>query len=184
MGDLFEPDVSQEPTTSGYQQQVQALLGQEFPGLFRGVRGLMPRRKRALAEILEGAPTDIRGIEENAFRRFQRQVVPQITSGFANIGGTLSTRRGTTIGQQAGDLNAQLAALDVQMRESARNRQLAAAQQVLSERLAPFGLGGSFSTAGTMENIIQPSLGSGLLGVAGTLGGGYLGGPGFAKLKS
>jgi hypothetical protein len=174
MGDLFEPDVTQEPTTSGYQQQVQALIAQQFPGLFRGVRSLLPQRKAALSEILQGTPTDVSAIEHAMLRRFDREIAPRIGASFANVGGTLSSRRGETTAQALGDVGAQIGALQTQLIEGARNRQLAASQQVLSERLAPFGVGGSFSTAGTMDTLVQPSIGSQLLGVGGQLGSSYL----------
>lgn len=177
MGSLFEPDVRSESTVSGYQQAVQMALARAFPGLMAGSKALMGARQAVLAANLRGGPTDISNIVTGAYRRFDEEVVPRINAAFSGISGALSSRRGTEIRRGAGDLGAQLAGLEANMLEQYRQRQLAASQQVLAHRLAPFGVGAGFATAPTMENIVQPSIGSGLLGVAGMLGGAALGGP-------
>lgn len=170
MGDFFSPDVSSESMVSTWQGQVQRMLTEAFPGLLSGTKGLMGPRKNVLRDILTGGPTDFEPIEEAAFRRWDRFVEPRIGEAFAGAGATFSTRKGDVVAESLGDMESGLAAMDAQMRQAWRGTQLNAAQQILSERLAPFGLGGSFSTAVSQENIVQPSWGSQILGAGATLG--------------
>jgi hypothetical protein len=170
MGDFFSPDVSQEPMVSGYQMAIQRMIAQGLPGLMQGGKALMGGREKMLRQLLQPYGKQFEPIEQAAYRRHSEFSQPAIDEGFAAHGSAMSTRRGDISEQSVSDLETNLAALETQSRQGWEALRLNAGQQILSERLAPFGLGGSFSTAVSQENIVQPSWGSQLLGVGGQLG--------------
>lgn len=170
MGSFFEPDISQESSVSGYQQLIQQLLAREFPKAFGEGGRLMGARQRTLAQMLRGPEQDIADIERAAFRRHERFVEPVTRTLFAGHEGSLSSRMGQALVEGRTDLTGQLAQVEAGFKEAARQRQLAAAGQVLQERYAPFAAATGFATSPTMETLVQPSLGSQLLGLGGQLG--------------
>ncbi|MHA2265798.1 MAG: hypothetical protein ACXAEN_25690 [Candidatus Thorarchaeota archaeon] len=127
-------------------ESLQQLLGGGAGGLF-GARG------GALGDILGGAPTDITGIENAMLRRYSEQIEPQIEVGAAGLGGSLSSRVAETKRQALGDVQSQIGAFQTQLMESARNRQLQAAQQVLG----PLQIAAGFGTQRTQDTMAFPS---------------------------
>lgn len=165
MGSILEPSVKPVSGVSGSQQTVQSTVSNTLLGLISD-EGIYAGRSEALADILAGSPTDITGIEEAMRRRFHRETVPDINAAFADVGGTLSSRRGETVARAGVDLDTRIGQIQAGLTESARNRQL----QGVSLALSPLTLGAQFSTQRTIDNIAEPSLFGQFLGLGGTLG--------------
>ena len=150
----FDPEVTDKSLIQGPQGEAMRMVTETLRGLIgEGGGELFGARGAALGDILGGAPTDISGIENAMLRRYDEQIAPRIDAGAAGIGGTLSSRVAETKRQALGDVQSQIGAFQTQLMEGARNRQLAAAQQVLG----PLQIGAGFSTPQTQENIVSPS---------------------------
>jgi len=159
-------------------QQVQGYPGQIVPGLDQGysaVRQLlqgynpMATLQQYLGPALSGKPSyDVspgaissyfqKGVAQPAYQSFQQDVLPRIKEGFASPGNVFSSRQGTAVSNQLGDLSRQLASqlgqyqiqgqgLAAQLAESAANRQVQAGQYLAGAPLA-FGQG--------IEGLLQP----------------------------
>jgi hypothetical protein len=115
------------------------------------------QRQGAMAEILSGAPTDVSNLASDMRRRYRQEGIPDINAGFANVGGIMNTRRGTTIQRGVNDLESQIGALQTRLIESARTRQLGAAGQVLQSVMQPLQIGAGFSTARTTDTLATPT---------------------------
>lgn len=122
-----------------------------------------------------------------ALREFDREIAPRISSGFAGIGGTLSSRRGDTMARALGDVYGNVQSSIANLLPTIQNQPL---QQALAQiegfsalesaRLAPLGLLGSLATAQTRTAAQQPagpgwSLLNSALGAGGFAAGAYLG---------
>lgn len=165
MGDFFDPNITNVSKVSGAQQSVQQLLSQQFGSLFAR-NELTDATRESLLDLLGGTPGDISAISDAALRRFDLDIEPRIGAGFAKHGASLSSRRGIEVGRSLGDLQSQVGVIQAGLIESARNRQLGAAQAALN----PFGTAAGFGTAGTLDALAEPSLFSQLSGLGGQLG--------------
>lgn len=156
-------------TVSGPQQNIQNLLGAAFGGFlgpnFRNQGG------QALSDLLSGAPTDIREITEGAFRDFNEFAIPAINSQAAGLSATQNSRRVGEIARAAGSVTSQLAGIRASFLDSARNRQQSTLFGLLNSA------SGFANAGGTVENIVEGSPFGQILGLVGTLGGAFLGGP-------
>lgn len=221
----FPPSFLNASTLSPAQQGIEGQLGEVLEGLLGGGGefgdlqskllkqleggGNQRRADRALSEILRGKPTDTedffrKAILAPSLRAFDQEIRPRIDQGFARHGASFSTRRGTEVGRQLGNVQAgaqgQLAALQTQMLESAKRRQLAAVGIPLQQTLGQIGGLSSLSGLGvnpslsflrnrSTENILGPAFatpggGTQALGLLGQLfgGGGFGGGGGGGGL--
>lgn len=142
MGDFFSPDaeVQQLSLQTEAQQSVQGPLSEQFLKLLGGQFGL-------------GGAQDL--FEESflgpAMRGFERQTLPAIQGQFANVGGTLSSRRPQVIAN---------ALRDVQLGSQAQFGQLLPA--LLGFQTNVLGIASQFALDKSQENLViqQPSLGS------------------------
>lgn len=152
----FEPEITPIRNVTQPQFNIQKLVEQQLRGLLGGEAGpgaTGAASQLALLQLLGGAPTDFSGIESAAFRRFDREVAPRINTGFAGIGGSLSSRKATETSRALGDLQGQLAGVQTGLIESARGRQL----QAIQAALQPLQIGAGFSTQNTLENLASES---------------------------
>lgn len=131
LGSLFGGDVSQIPTVTPQQQQLQNLALQQF-------QSLLPQ----LTQMGSFAP-----IAQRARQQFQQQTVPSLAERFTALGeGRLSTDPGfqRALGQAGADLESQLAAQEAQFGMQERGQ--------LGSLLQFLGLIGAMPTTQTQMN--------------------------------
>ncbi len=156
-------------TVSGPQQKVQGLVGNAFGNLLGpGFAGLS---SQALMDLLGGIPQDMSELTEGAFRDFNNFAVPSINAQASGLSATQSTRRVGEIARAAGSVTSQLAGIRAQFADSARNRQSSTLLGILNSA------SGFANAGGTVENLVEGSPFGQIMGLAGTLGGAFLGGP-------
>ncbi len=156
-------------TVSNPQQRIQKLLGDAF-GSFLGPN-FRNQGSQALSDLLSGTPQDITEITAGAFRDFNEFAIPAINSQAAGLSATQNSRRVGEIARAAGSVTSQLAGIRASFMDSARNRQQSTLLGLLNSA------SGFANAGGTVENITEGSPFGQILGLVGTLGGAFLGGP-------
>ncbi len=163
MGDFGKPSVTNVSSVSGAQQGVQRSLADVLNNILQS-----DQFSGAFEQLLSGTPTDFEDVERGAFRTFSEFGIPAINAQAAGLSAVQSTRRTGEIARSAGNISSALASTKAQLTESARSRQLQAI-------LGPLGISSGFSTAGTVNNIAEPSLLGQFLGLGGTVAGAAIG---------
>lgn len=153
---------------SNPQQRIQGLLGDAFGSLLGP--GFKGQRNQAFGDLLSGAGQDMTDLTNAAFRDFREFAIPGINAQAAQFSGIQNSRRVGEIARAAGNVTSQLSRTRAGFLEGARGRQM----QTL---LGILGAGSGFANANTNENLVEGSPFGQALGLAGTLGGAFLGGP-------
>lgn len=149
MGNFFTPDIDVKP---------QSLVSREQRALFGP---LSEKFQELLGRDFgpEGALESFEGLFETSFldpaiQGFNRTTRPQIEGGFANVGGTLSSRRGDTLAR---------ALTDVQLGSQSQFGQLLGQvlPAILGQQTGVLGQASQFALGQSLENLVvqEPSLG-------------------------
>lgn len=154
---------------SNPQQRIQGLLGDAFGSLLGP--GFKGQRNQAFGDLLSGAGQDMTDLTNAAFRDFREFAIPGINAQAAQFSGIQNSRRVGEIARAAGNVTSQLSRTRAGFLEGARGRQMQTLLGILNS-------GSGFANAGgTVENVVEGSPFGQALGLAGTLGGAFLGGP-------
>lgn len=168
MGDFFSGESESVSTLAGSQQNVQNLLGDVFSQFLTGKGG--KGTSQAFLDLISGAPQDFTNIRDSAFRNLKEFGIPQINSSASQISGIQNSRRSGEIARTTGNVVSQLAGIEFQGIESARNRQLQTLMGLL-------GGATTFANQPTVDTIKSPSMFGQLLQLGGTIGAAALLGP-------
>lgn len=168
MGEFLSGDTESVSQLSGSQQTVQKLLGNIFGGFLSGEGGA--GTSQAFMDLISGAPQDFSNIRDSAFRNLKEFGIPQINAAASSISGTQNSRRTGEIARTTGNVVSQLAGIEFQGIESARNRQLQTLMGLL-------GGATTFANQPTVDTIKSPSMFGQLLQLGGTIGAAALLGP-------
>ncbi len=173
MGDFLSGDTESVSTLSSSQQAIQKMLGDVFGSFLSGEGGA--GATQAFLDLISGAPQDFSNIRDSAFRNLKEFGIPQINASASSISGIQSSRRTGEIARTTGNVVSQLAGIEFQGIESARNRQMQTLMGIL-------GGATSFANQPTVDTIKSPSMFGQLLQLGGTIGAAALLGPASAVI--
>jgi len=138
---LFTPGQLPQGTNEGF-QAVTDSLNQTLPGATQSLQDL----------IATGNPVDVSSVIEGAQRRFGRETVPLALEKLAGDFGVQSSSTRDALLQEAADLEAELAGLEVGAQETARERQLEA---TLGGAGALTGFAGGLGTTAVLQEQLR-----------------------------